>query len=372
MKHLKDNSYVAFLIFFIFACSSDKNQTKKLIEGDLVSFATDTIYLEKDLETKSLPLEFTYHKEGDKEFLLGISGFNLLKYEYPAGNLVSKTTFEKEGPDGIGGFIAGNLISEDGIFFISNQKEITHTDFEGKVLNRYPLPETPEDRLAANFSANRGNKIYWNGEKETLMVTDVPFLLKEKLMNYRDWVWEFDLKENTRDVALQFTFPKEYNDYFDDPELGVYFHLFLKKTNQHLVAFPVSDSILVFNEGKPSKVFAGSNSQLEFKKGKTEARGEYTVFLPSLETSRYQSMMHDPFQGLIFRHLVIEQGKNENSVFSKNSFVLLDESLTKIGEVNFSNRKINSMGFYTPNGFYLKMKDQTSDDEEGYIRFEFR
>ena len=371
MKNLKTSIFVLLLLQLIYSCSSDKNQIKTQIDGDLVNFAIDTIYLEKDIETKSLPAEFYYLKEGNKEFLIGRSGYNLLKYEYPTGKLVSKTTFEKEGPDGIGGYVSGNLISEDGIFFISNQKEITHTDFDGKALNRYPLPETPEDRLAANFSANRGNNMYWNGEKETLMVTDVPFLLKEKLMNYRDWVWEFDLKENTRDVGLQFTFPKEYNDYFDDPELGIYFHLFLKKTNQHLVAFPATDSIMVFSEGNSSKIFAGSNSQLEFKKGKTEAQGEYTVFLPSVETSRYQSMMHDPYQGLIFRHLIIEQGKNENGVFSKNSFVILDESFSKIGEVSFSSRIISSLGFCTPNGLYLKMMSQNSDDQEAYIRFIF-
>ncbi|MCH7412882.1 DUF4221 domain-containing protein [Belliella sp. R4-6] len=300
-----------------------------------------------------------------------MSGFNLLKYEYPSGKLISNITFEKEGPDGIGGYVSGNLITKDVVFFISSQKEITQAGHDGKVINRYLLPESPEERIATQFSTNRGNKMNWNTAKEKLIVPDVPILLKEKSMKYKDWLWEFNLKENTKEVALQFTFPKEYNDYFDDPELGTYYHLLIEKTNKHLVAFPATDSILVFSEENSSKIFAGSNSQLEFKKGKTEAQGEYTVFLPSVETSRYQSMMHDPYQGLILRHLIIEQGKNENGVFSKNSFVILDESLSKIGEVSFSSRIISSLGFCTPNGLYLKMMNQNSDDQEAYIRFIF-
>lgn len=371
MRKLKSFTLLSFISIIIFSCSSEENLKSANIEGDLVDYATDTIYFEKDLNTKSLPLEFTYQKEGDKEFLYGMSGFNLLKYEYPSGKLISNITLEKEGPDGIGGYFSGKLITSDGIFFISNQKEVIHIDFDGKVSKRISLPFTSADRMAANFSAQQGNKMYWDSERQTLMVTDVPFLLKEPILNYRDWIWEFDFKEEKKEVTAQFKFPEPYSEFLDDPELGIYFHLFLKDKNQHLVGFPASDSLLVIQDDQKSKVYAGSNEKLEFKKGITEARGEYIVFSPSVETSRYKWMMHDPYQGLILRHLIIQQGQNENIIFSKNSFILLDESLSKVGEVKFSDREINNFGFSTPNGFYLKTGSQESDDKEGYIRFNF-
>lgn len=368
---ISKNIFILFLIFsFLFSCSS-KNTSSPLLKGELLNFVTDTIYLEKDLQTKTLPLEFTYQKEGDQEFLYGISGYNLLKYDYLNGKLVSKVTFEKEGPDGIGTYLSGMLITSEGVFFISNQKEIICVDLDGHVIKKISLPMTPENRMASNFNANQGNKMNWDLKRKSLMVTDVPFLLKEPILDYQDWIWEFDFKEDKKEVAAQFRFPERYREFLDDPELGIFYHLFLEDQNKHLISFPANDSLLVIKSDAKSWVYAGSRKKLSFQKGIKEQRGEYTVFLPSTETSRYKELTVDPFQKLIFRHLIISQEKSEEKTFSQNSLIILDESFKHLGELEFSTNQFSSIGFSTPNGLYLKLKKQNSDDKEGYVRLTF-
>ncbi|MCH7412883.1 hypothetical protein MM213_05250 [Belliella sp. R4-6] len=56
MRKLKNFTLIYFLSSVILACSSEENQKSVTIEGDLFDYATDTIYFEKDLNTKSLPL----------------------------------------------------------------------------------------------------------------------------------------------------------------------------------------------------------------------------------------------------------------------------------------------------------------------------
>ncbi|SNS04962.1 protein of unknown function [Belliella buryatensis] len=353
-----------------FSCTQNSTDMTMSYQGELKAYIQDTLYLEKDLETKSLPQLFTYQKSGAAEFLLGFVGSSLLKYDYSSGVLVEKVTFEKEGPDGIGGFIAGNLITKDGIFFISDQKQIIQTDLSGKMIQKIPLPDLPSDRMAANFNAF-SNLMHWNEANKRLIVTDVPFVLKEPLLPYKDWVWAFDFKEKSAKPILQFNFPKTYQDHLDDPELGVYFHTYDSSSDQHLIGFPVTDSLLVSKGGKQTWVYSGSRHPLIFQKGKTESRGEYTVFQPSNETSRYKSLMVDNYQKLILRHLIISQEVVEKQFNSKNSFILMNLDLEYLGELDFSTADFAPRGFATPSGFYLKLQNQESDDREAYVRLTF-
>lgn len=337
----------------------------------MTEFITDTLYFEKDEFTKNLPTKFTFIEKSDSSFLYSWSDKRLLQYAYPSGKLISSTNFFAEGPDGIGSFISGNLITEDGVFFISDQKEIVHSDFGGKVMGRYPLPSVPEERLGANFSTMNGNEMFYNEESKVLVLADVPFVLKEPNMSYREWLWKLDTQTGNF-MTVGFDYPEKYKEYYDDPELGMFSHTYLEVEDLFVISFAANDSLLLLDSDQTHWVDGGSTKSLTFEKGKTEPRGEWTVFLPSMETSRYKWTQYDPYRKSLWRYVNLQTKKLEEDKFkNESSFILLNKDFKKVAELFFDNRKILPTGFSTPNGFYLKLAEQESDDREAYLRVEF-
>lgn len=363
--------YFIFLLAVVFSCNSQEPKSSEFISGELTAYISDTLYFEKDEFTKNLPTKFTYLEEKDSSFLYSWYDKRLLKYSYPSGKLISSTNFFAEGPDGIGSFISGSLITEDGLFFISDQKVVVYTDFEGKVIRRFPLPAVPEERLAANFSAMNGNDMTYDAATKTLFLADVPFVLKEPNMDYRDWLWKLDVRSGNFD-SVGFNYPEKYREHYDDPELGVFAHSYLKDQDIFVVNFPASDSLLILDSDKSYWVDGKSSKSLTFEKGKTEPRGEWTVFNPSMKTSRYKFTQYDPFRRRLFRYVNIETKESDIETYTnESSFILLDNEFRKVAELFFDNQKILPSGFFTPNGFYLKLAEQESDEREGYVRILF-
>lgn len=360
MRHL----ILAVYLILLISCSNSK-QESVFFTADLKNQIADTLYLEKDTLTKSLPPSMTYIKSNDGENLYAFVNYRLLKYGFPDGKLLETQEFEKEGPDGIGTWIAGYLITKDGLFFISDNKQIVRTDFEGKVLERLELPEIEGDRLSANFNTMNGNSMTWIEDEKKLLVLDVPFVLKEPNLSYNDWIWVFDFETGEKST-VSFSYPKKYMEFLDDPELGVYSHKYV--AGKHLISFSASDSILVLEGEKKFWVDGKSSEPLVFEKGKVEPQGEWMVFLPNLNSSRYKWIIHDPFQKKILRHLVLGTEERNDLKFNRNSFIVLDEQLIKLGELFFTNELFSGSGFSTPQGLYLKLISQQSDDYEGYVR----
>jgi hypothetical protein len=125
---------------------------------------------------------------------------------------------------------------------------------------------------------------------------------------------------------------------------------------------------LVLEGEKKFWVDGKSSEPLRFEKGKVEPQGEWMVFLPNFDSSRYKWMIHDPYQKIILRHLVIGMEERGDLKLNKNSFVILNEQLNKKGELFFTNEMFSGFGFSTPQGLYLKLIPQQSDDYEGYVR----
>lgn len=366
-KIIKISSSFLLGLILLFSCT-DSKKVATFVEGDLANYIVDTLYLEKDTLTRSLPLEFTYLEQNGKGYLFGYARLRLYQYEYSTGKLVKTVYFDMEGPDGIGSFVSGSLITVAGIFFISDQKQIIHTDFNGKVLDRFPLPEVPEERLAVNFSAVNGNKMSYDKDKRQLILADVPFVLKEPNMNYENWVWRYDLGKRTVE-PLSFKYPDKYKQHFEDPELGIYSHTYLLEKGIQVISFPATDSLLVINGNESKWVNSKSSSPLVFQKGKTEQQGEYTVFLPSMETGRYKWTFLEPNSQLLFRYVDIQtKVLEEGRIFNSSSFVLHNLDFETMGELFFDNRQIAPSGFVTPDGFYFKLLNPGSDDVEEYVR----
>lgn len=362
--------YSLLALVLLISCSSEK-ESVSFFTSDLKDFVADTLFFEKDLETKALPLVFTYQKSGGKEMLSGMVGYKLLQYDYQTGDLMNSHSFEKEGPNGIGGFISGNLVTEEGIFFISDQKQLIYSDFDGQIKDRLPLPQVPDERLAVNFSTMRGNPMAYDKEIRTLMAADVPFVLKEPNMQYEDWVWQFDW-EKRESMPVKFSYPEKYREYYDDIELGVYAHTYSPGLKTHVVSFPVSDSLLVIDSEEKRWVSSKSTSEMTFQKGVVQEFDGFTAFLPSEETSRYKWILHDPYRDLWLRYVNLEtKGEKDENRRNKSSFIVHDSNFQVMAELFFDNQQIAPEGFATPDGFFFKLLNPASDDVEVYVRVIF-
>jgi hypothetical protein len=357
-------------LILLFSCTDSKKEAI-FITADLTDYIVDTLYLEKDILTRSLPQGFTFLEQNGQSFLFGVIGRRMYQYSYPSGELEGAIDFETEGPDGIGGFVSGGLITEDGIFFISDQKAIVHTDFHGKVLDRFPLPNVPEERLAVNFSVVNGNRMHYDKEKRQLILSDVPFVLKEPNMAYEDWVWRYDLKNGIAN-PVSFSYPEIYSAYYEDPELGLYSHIFLDTENLHLVSFPVTDSLLVMGGDSTRWLGSKSTATMTFQKGKADQQGAYIEFSPSWNTSRYKWILFEPMSRLLLRYVNIETKVLDNGrTLNKSSFILHNLDFETIGELFFDNLQIAPSGFATPDGYYFKLLNPGSDDVEEYVKVKF-
>ena len=359
------------LCCLLLSCNPIPKDAQVFFSGELRDFISDTLYLEKDYNTKSLDGHMVYREKEGRPYLYAFKDYRLLQYAYPSGKLLAAQEFEKEGPDGIGTWVSGHLIEGEEVFFISNAKELVRADHHGKVSRRYPLPEPPPDRMGGNYNTMNNNKMFYSPKGNELLVKDIPFVLKKQNLQYKNWVLKLDLDDGGFE-HLSFHYPAYYSQYLEDPELGAYFHTVLWDQETHLVGFAATDSILVLSGDQRKWTDGKSSKSLKFLPGETAIKGEWTVFLPNNESSRYKWFINDPYQQMVLRDVVIGVGgEARGQPFFKKSFILFDKELKVIGEVSYTSEEFMDVGFATPQGLYFPLAQQKTDDEVAYVRINF-
>jgi hypothetical protein len=355
------------LAFFAISCK----QAQKPIEiqqFDLSDLIVDTLYLEKDMLTKELGSDFTFFETDSGSVLMTFRERRLLFYSFPDGKLIKTQSFEREGPNGIGGFVTGNFIDTNSIFFLSQQKELIKADFNGNVIQRWKFPEVPTERLYHNYSTYLFNKIRKSGSK--LYFTDVPYVFKEGFAEYDKWGIVFDTKKEEFD-HFHFRYPDEILKYFEDDQLGLFSHAFNSQTNEHLVSFSISDSLLQIKNGKQTWHYAGTIEKLQFLKGKTSQQGEYTVFNPNHESSKYEALDVDTHSKKILRTVRIKGPTIENPEQKKHKLLVFDYDLSKEAELFFNTTEMGSYGFNSPMGYVVQLHTSTTDDLVSFAVLDF-
>lgn len=355
------------LFLIVIACSQPKRpvEIKQLALSELI---VDTLFLEKDTLTKYLGSDF-YHVQTDSgEVLMTFNQHRLLTYSYPEGKILNAVKFEIEGPDGIGGFLTGNFIEGSSIFFLSQQKELIEANLQGEVIQRWKFPEVSNERLYHNYSTFFFNKIQKSGDK--LFFTDVPYVFKEGFTDYDKWGIVFDTKKEEFD-HFRFRYPKEVLQYTDDDQLGLFSHVFNSQRDEHLVSFSISDSLLQIRDGKQTWHYAGSIEKLKFLKGTTSQQGEYTVFNPNHESSKYEGLDIDTHSKKVLRTVRIKGPTIENPEQKKYKLLVLDYDLTKEAELLFDPNEMGSYGFNTPEGYVVQLHTKTTDDLVSFAVLDF-
>lgn len=364
MRKFTPLSFLA-LSFLGISCSPDSQKEVSVV--NLKDLIVDTLYLEKDTLTKNLGTNFNYVKTGDEEFLLTSRQNRFMRYSYPQGKLIRDQFYFAEGPDGIGSFLQVNFTDDSSAWFVSFQ-ELIKADQFGSVISRYDLPQGPTERLAINYNTLMGTKAMNIDGK--IIIPDVPFVLKESLLDYENWLLEFDTKDSSISY-VKFKYPKKYLEFLDDPTFAAYQNGYNEPDELHLISFPADDSLLVISQNSKKWVYAGVSDRMEFLVGRTEQKGEYTAFLPNGNTSRYSWVAYDPTAQVYLREAIIisdtETNRDQgNTPLTK--LVVLDKGFEKIGEVILP---FLTRGFPTPDGYYLYIGYPHSEDEVAFGRLDF-
>ena len=110
---------------------------------------------------------------------------------------------------------------------------------------------------------------------------------------------------------------------------------------------------------------------MEFLVGRTEQKGEYTVFLQDGNTSKYSWVDYDPTNNVYLREAIITVDSESNRKEGRKpltKLVVLNKDFEKIAEVILPHL---TRGFSTPNGYYLYIGYPHSEDEVAFGRLDF-
>jgi hypothetical protein len=351
------------LAFIAISCS----QTRKPIEiqqFDLSELIMDTLYLEKDTLTKELGSNFTFFETDSGQYLLTFLQHTLYQYSFPEGKIIKKTKFETEGPDGIGSFLSGYFLEDSLIHFISNNEWIT-ASHKGKVIERNNLPEAPIDRLATNYTTYPFNKIYKTGD--TYHISDVPFVLKESLLSYQDWILKFQ-PNNPKVEHVRFKFPKSYVGLMDDPNFGPYNHTFNTEKGEYIISLPATDSLMVISANSSQWIAAAPSEPMKFIRGTTEQVGEWTAFHPSAESSIYKWVHFEPSSKKTLRMSIVRKDLDElrnRGIKPLYKLIVLGAEMEKEAEITLLSP---SSGFQLPTGFFFNLGYFGNENEVAFGR----
>ncbi|WP_297337332.1 DUF4221 family protein [Algoriphagus sp.] len=354
------------LAFFFLSCeSSEEKSPSNLSFDDLI---VDTLVLEKDETLAQISSTLTFMETDSGKFLFDFQKLQLVGFSYPEGKKVFEQFYMREGPDGIGDSPFKHAITEEGIFVIAANTKLIQADFKGNVLARWELPGVPAERLYVNYSVVPFNPITRIGKE--LIIADVPFILKEEMMNYENWILRYNLEDQTSS-HIQFSFPEASKEHYDDPNLGPYSHYFNPATEEALISFPISDSLLLISDDEKKWIAASTDERLEFLKGRTDQQGEYTVFLPDTNSPRYTWIKYDPVNKVYLRQVITgtrPEAEREEKGPYKVRLIVLDENFEKLGELDMPR---NGNGFSTPEGFYYAIGFLGGEEEVGFVRLDF-
>lgn len=354
----------------IFLGAMSCNQNRKIVEPlqlELSELIVDTLYLEKDALTKELGSDFTLFETDSGKYLLTFRQHTLYQYSYPEGRIIKKTKFEKEGPDGIGSFYSGYYLEDSLIFFISNNKWIT-ASHEGKIIKKSDLPDISAERLAANYTSFPFNGIYKVGD--AILISDVPFVLKEPLLSYQNWILKFQ-PENPNPEYVQFKFPENYLGLLDDPNFGPYNHTYNPDREEYIISFPATDSLLIISSDSGKWIAAAPKEPMKFIKGTTEQVGEWTAFHPDSESSIYKWVHYDKASGKILRLSIVTpdlKGLRNQGQKPLCKLIVLNSELEKEAEITLPSQ---TSGFQLPEGFFITLGYFGDEDEVAYAKLDF-
>jgi len=164
------NLTILFLIAIFFSCSEKQESSSASNILEDLTFSVDTVVMDSGEDIFNLGMGIrSLDLSPDKEFLYYFENMppKLLKVDLNNKNLVSKTEFEAEGPNGIGSFVGKIEVGTDGKLVLLGNGGFGIYDQSGTKIEDLKIkPKGIDANLAGNYFSLYGNSLYdWENEK---------------------------------------------------------------------------------------------------------------------------------------------------------------------------------------------------------------
>ncbi len=331
-------TYIIFL--FSFSCVSERSELAQTeTEINLVS----NLYIGMDAETT--PGRNIYQvMERDSSTLLAFFNplnYSVYVYDLSTRELMSKTQFEKDGPDGLGGSVFYFEIVNDSTFAFHSysRAELILTTTQGKVTVRHKLRtkdfnHTPFSQSYNPFIIMGADAYFYAGDISAggQVIKDLPMVLKYGL--------EDSSKSDTGIRLAQF-YQTSMNRHFPG-DLSKAFLGVNQEDNLLLASFPLDDSIRVLDsDGAIRKKYFG----LTGFKVKESLKNQYDPSDPMMQLkdimrfAHYGTIKYDPYRELYLRtHFaaIPDEQLDENRFPLDTRILVADGDLEVLGVANSS------------------------------------
>jgi hypothetical protein len=352
IKHL-----IYFSCFFVACNQSPEVDKVKLSGSEKYIFLTT----KGAINPKSKNIHY-FENEGNSWLFYGNREQNeLIIYQLPSGEIEKRITFERHGPDGIGGYRGVLAHSFDSIFLVSATfyNNFFLTDTTGKIKQKYsPEPignnqMPPAIRSLSSHLSNPG--IYHNGRinLSTYLFTDVT---DENLHN-EIIDFEFDIEKKKIIGFANYpmfdgkTKDNGYSRTFDGKQ---FIYSFQRKDIVHLQK----------NNGTYSEYYCGSRyrtKSLDWSVKQTNSMTE--IQKTNLENPWYIDILYDKQHKVYYRFFLPGYNLPDDKYITKHfdypakfSIIMLDDNLNLLGETLLPEKTYDPyMKFIGKDGLYLAL-----------------
>ncbi|MEN0050674.1 MAG: DUF4221 family protein, partial [Bacteroidota bacterium] len=342
---------VNFFIFSIYgqAVSVSSNGDYSLPLDNQTGFEADFMQLFTDNEDTYLSLGYRYSRK-----------INI--YDFKAAKLVKSITFEREGPNGIGGEMGGYYIESFNEIYVYSYWERRLNVFNEslEIIDKTTLSRsTTMPIVECSFLSSivkKDTNLYFTGTLENHFLHD----------NHRPVV---KLSTNSKSFELVGRSPaKTYEGNFLFKHRCRILHN--QDDNIFALNFDVSDSIFLtdFDDKYVSKLAKADkiDSVKPFSSEKGKLSFSQNDGYSYMGKGAYVGLLYDKYRKLYYRIAYYSRSLDEIYKIILPSYVLvvLDKDLNKIGEINIPDKFFPEMSFVGEAGLYVfnkKRYDEVSD-----------
>ena len=361
MKICKSLSLSAIVCFWLTGCThqSDKQMNKST---ELVETKTVSLPLGDQTPNWASDCQYYYDKK-QTEIILYYTPITKILYLYDLrkGKLIDKIKFIEEGPESVPEPMAVQMLSPDSILVATSYtKQLFLINSKGAILGKYEVVGNKE--LSQNWRSEPSSKFYvYNGicvfettplasPQDAMVYYKTPLGASRNLKSGKSWI-------------NYIQYPKEY-------QTGNYWTLFhnmqhmaFNKQGRIITSYPICRTIQIMDtDGRNlTEHEAGSgyfNSPTQPMKSGINGRDHF------LRENSYGAIYYDSYRNVYYR--IASQGIKDNlpkvtgpivpATFMPTSIIILDSTLTKIGETRlplkkhfFFNMFVGKDGLYISN-----------------------
>ena len=377
----------AFGMLFCLISCTHMNSIKNERKGTLKSVCTlqevgqKNFYL--DAETAPKPVcACLYGEPSGRRMLTLLNEHNnsIYFYDYDSQNLVAKTHYDKEGPNGILKPLGYCIINMDSIYVYDMMKiEIVLTDSSGTCKQRIPLKTTTDNQWSLyhpQYYFSAVNPIV-QVQGKLVLTGFAPFSLPAE--NLKGFRFSTVIDIHSGEIAYRHQYPEELYGHNYNWEGGYFTMVYpcLLPDGKTVYSFPVSHNLYIYDSHTDDVQvrYGGSNVAGTIRSIDHEQRRTPSEMIEEsfLGQDVYGPLLHDPYRKVYYRFLLnaIPNATLATPRDSKElTVIIMDEDFKYLGEQIIGSWKQWNWenAFISAEGLNIEYIDW-DDAEEDYLNY---